>query len=74
MEARTDSDWEQLRIAHLSAMGETTAAMGATSTAELINSNSVGVGIYACSPGDSRFEAKFRHLAFQAATWEMHDH
>lgn len=74
IEARTDSDWEQLRIAHLSAMGETTAAMGATSTAELINSNSVGVGIYACSPGDSRFEAKFRHLAFQAATWEMHDH
>jgi regulation of enolase protein 1 (concanavalin A-like superfamily) len=73
IEARTDTDWEQLRIAHLSALGETTAVMGTTPSAQLTNCNSVGVGVYACSPGASQFGAKFRHLAFQVTTWEMHE-
>jgi regulation of enolase protein 1 (concanavalin A-like superfamily) len=73
VEARTDSSWEQLRIAHLSALGETTNQMGITPSDELLAGPSVGVGIYACSPGDSHFEAKFRQWQFSQTTWEMHE-
>lgn len=72
IEARTDSQWEQLRIAHLGALGETTTQTGITPSAELPAGPSVGVGIYACSPGDSHFEAKFRQLVFTPTKWDMH--
>lgn len=72
IEARTDSQWEQLRIAHLGALGETTMQSGRTPSAELPDGPSVGVGIYACSPGDSHFEAKFRHFEFSSTQWAEH--
>ena len=72
IEARTGSDWEQLRIAHLSALGETTPETGTTPSAALLPGPTVGVGIYACSPGDSHFEANFQQLTFSPSIWEMH--
>jgi len=72
IEARTDSQWEQLRIAHLGALGDTTVQMGSTPSAELLAGPSVGVGIYACSPGDSHFEAKFGQMVFTPTKWAMH--
>ncbi len=74
IEARTDTKWEQLRIAHLGVLGETTAEMGVTPSAGLVPGPSVGVGVYACSQEDSSFEAKFGELVFSTSTWEMHDH
>lgn len=73
IEARTDSSWEQLRIAHLSALGETTKQMGITSSDDLIAGPSVEVGIYACSPGNSQFEAKFRQWDFAPSLWAAHE-
>lgn len=75
VEARTDSSWEQLRIAHLSALGATTKQMGITPSDELLAGPSVEVGIYACSPGDSHFEAQFRKCQFSPTMLAMHvDH
>lgn len=73
IEARTDSSWEQLRITHLSALGETTKQMGITPSNELLTGPSVEVGIYACSPGNSQFEAKFRQWDFAPSLWAAHE-
>lgn len=73
IEARTESQWEQLRIAHLGVLGETTTQMGNTPSAELLMGPCIEVGIYACSPGDSHFEAKFGELAFSPTEWAMYD-
>lgn len=73
IEARTDTQWEQLRIAHLGALGETTSQTGSTPSAELPAGPSVGVGIYACSPGDSHFEATFKQWELSPTMWAMHE-
>ncbi len=73
IEARADTSWEQLRIAHLSALGETTKRMGITPSAELDSASSVAVGIYACSPGDSDFEATFKQWELSPTMWAMHE-
>lgn len=73
IEARTDASWEQLRIAHVSALGQTTKQMGITPSNEFLAGPSVGVGIYACSPGDSRFQATFSQWAFSPTIWAMHE-
>ena len=73
IEARTGSSWEQLRISHLSALGETTKQMGITRSDELLAGPSVEVGIYACSPGKSQFEAKFSQWACVPTIWAGHE-
>ncbi len=73
IEARTESSWEQLRIAHLGALGETTSQTGSTPSAELPAGPGVGVGIYACSPGDSHFEATFKQWELSPTMWAMHE-
>lgn len=62
--------WEQLRIFHLHRLGETTPAMGAAR--ELPDGPTVGIGVYACSPEDSSFEARFDRIHVQPSVWEPH--
>jgi hypothetical protein len=62
--------WEQLRIFHLHRLGETTAEMGAA--AALPEGPAVGIGVYACSPEDSSFEARFDHISVEPSIWQPH--
>lgn len=74
IEANTQNEWEQLRIAHLSVLGDTTLPMGQMAAHEIAipPAAKVAVGIYACSPGESSFEAHFSGLAFTPSCWEPH--
>jgi regulation of enolase protein 1 (concanavalin A-like superfamily) len=62
--------WEQLRIFHLHRLGETTEEMG--SAAVLPDGSTVGIGVYACSPEDSSFEAQFDQIRLQPSVWQPH--
>jgi regulation of enolase protein 1 (concanavalin A-like superfamily) len=63
--------WEQLRIFHLHDLGETTEAMGAAQASDLTGAP-VSLGIYACSPEDSSFEARFDRISVEPSTWAPH--
>jgi regulation of enolase protein 1 (concanavalin A-like superfamily) len=63
--------WEQLRIFHLHGLGETTEAMG-TAPATDLEAEPVSIGIYACSPEDSTFEARFDRISVEPSTWVPH--
>lgn len=70
-EAGTDGiHWEQLRIFHLHRLGETTADMGGA--AVLPDGPTVAIGVYACSPEDSSFEAQFDRIHLQPSVWQPH--
>lgn len=62
--------WEQLRIFHLHALGETTAPMGAATV--LPDGPAVGIGVYACSPEDSSFQARFDQIRVEPNVWQPH--
>ena len=72
IESSTDGEnFRQMRIFHLHALGETTAEMGrmeppAPATAP------APVGVYACSPVDSRFTASFSDISYQNCLWKAH--
>lgn len=63
--------WEQLRICHLGVLGETTLEMGAARAQDL-PAHRVEVGVYACSPGQSEFEARFSGLELIDSVWSPH--
>lgn len=71
LEARLDDIWEQLRIFHLSALGETTADI-AGATAGDIAAGSTAVGVYAASPEAGTFEARFDQIQLTQSTWQPH--
>ena len=62
--------WEPLRIFHLHRLGPTTPEMGAAK--ELADGPTVGIGVYACSPEQSSFTARFDHLSIAPSVWEPH--
>ena len=68
-----NEEWEQLRVAHLARLGETTQAMGAARPPHVEVSGSVGVGVYACSPGQSSFTAGFAHVHFGESVWPSYN-
>lgn len=70
--SRDGTAFEQMRICHLHALGETTNAMGAQTASEL-GAEPIQVGVYACSPEDSSFEAQFDNLTFCNSTWQPHE-
>ena len=67
----TGSAWEQLRVCHLHALGETTAHMGAAAAVDL-SAAALSLGVYACSPEESRFEAVFDSISIEPSTWPAH--
>ncbi len=72
VEAAADAvHWEQLRIFHLHRLGATTEQMG-QAPPDRLPSAPVSLGIYACSPGDSSFEARFDRLSLVPSIWQPH--
>jgi len=72
VEAGTDGQhWEQLRVFHLHELGETTQQMGESSPGS-VPPAPVSVGIYACSPGESSFEARFDRISLEPSQWQPH--
>lgn len=71
LEARTAQEWEQLRIFHVAALGDTDPGW-ASASADDIPAAPVRLGVYACSPEDSSFTARFDELGLQPSLWQPH--
>jgi len=72
LESALDGEhYAQMRVFHMALLGETTEAMGKANPA-LHPQHDVKFGIYACSPGDSSFTARFDKLGKTACQWEPH--
>lgn len=71
LEARTEDNWEQVRLFHLAALGATDPAW-AGHTPDEIPASSVRLGVYACSPEDSSFGARFDQIALEPSRWVAH--
>ncbi len=61
----------QMRIFHLHCLGETTEEMGQLDPPAPAE-RAVRFGLYACSPLDSSFEARFDRLALDVCRWRAH--
>jgi uncharacterized protein len=64
-------DFKQMRIFHLHALGETTAEMGKMNPPTPA-ALPVRFGLYACSPVNASFEARFDHWKFEDCAWLAH--
>lgn len=71
LEAKTQHSWEQLRVFHLSALGPTDPAW-ATLDPDAIPAAPISIGVYACSPEDSSFRARFDDLSLGPSRWTAH--
>ena len=72
IEYSLDGDsYRQMRIFHLDTLGETTEAMGKVNPPMPAN-NTVQFGIYACSPADSSFSARFTNFRLEPCRWLAH--
>jgi regulation of enolase protein 1 (concanavalin A-like superfamily) len=65
------ADFRQMRIFHLHILGETTAEMGRLDPPAPAR-QPVPFGLYACSPLESSFEARFDHLKLEDCLWKAH--
>lgn len=65
------TEFTQMRIFHLSALGETTKEMGKEDPPQT-PSSSAPIGFYACSPLDSSFTAEFDHVTLEPNRWKVH--
>ncbi|MDY6977762.1 MAG: DUF1349 domain-containing protein [Pseudomonadota bacterium] len=63
--------FKQMRIFHLHKLGETTAKMG-KSNPPMPASSVVSFGVYACSPLDSSFTARFTDMSLEPCSWLAH--
>ena len=64
--------YKQMRIFHLHALGETTEEMGKANP-PIPARNDIQFGIYACSPSDSSFSAKFTGIELESTRWLAHN-
>jgi regulation of enolase protein 1 (concanavalin A-like superfamily) len=72
IESCTDSqNFGQMRIFHLHCLGETTTEMGKRNP-PLPAKQSINFGLYACSPLDSSFKAKFSNFKMEGCAWRAH--
>ncbi|GAM57994.1 hypothetical protein JCM19231_2117 [Vibrio ishigakensis] len=63
--------FKQMRIFHLHKLGETTPEMG-KAMPPMPATNAVKFGVYACSPLQSSFTAKFSQMSLEPCKWEAH--
>lgn len=61
----------QMRVFHLHTLGETATAL-CDQPADRLPAAPVQLGVYACSPEESRFTARFDHIRIQPSTWQPH--
>ena len=64
-------NFKQMRIFHLHKLGITTAEMGKCSPSLSANAI-VNFGVYACSPLNSSFTAKFTDMNLEPCIWQAH--
>jgi regulation of enolase protein 1 (concanavalin A-like superfamily) len=64
-------DFRQMRIFHLHNLGETTAEMGKLDP-PMPPRQAVPFGLYACSPLQASFTARFEHFKLESCTWKAH--
>jgi len=69
--AAEDGEFSQMRVFHLHCLGETTAEMGGADP-PIAPARPVHFGLYACSPGDSRFEVHFDNFRLEPSIWMAH--
>lgn len=67
----TGEDFRQMRIFHLHRLGETTPEMG-KSDPPLPAQQPVRFGLYACSPLESSFTARFEEWKLEPCAWQAH--
>jgi regulation of enolase protein 1 (concanavalin A-like superfamily) len=71
VEASPDgTSWEQLRIFHLHALGDPDPDTAAPSPSR--SGSPVRIGVYACSPEESSFEARFDRITLEPSVWSPH--
>ena len=63
--------FSQMRIFHIHSLGETTCEMG-KATPPLSAKQPVKFGVYACSPVNSKFKAKFTNIKTEFCIWKAH--
>ncbi|WP_172779229.1 DUF1349 domain-containing protein [Vibrio cholerae] len=63
--------FNQMRIFHLHQLGETTIEMGKCNP-PLPTQKVVSFGVYACSPSESSFTAKFAEMSLEPCKWLAH--
>jgi len=61
----------QMRVFHMMLLGDTSLTMGKADP-PIKPEAVVEFGVYACSPGDSHFSAKFENLSRTECTWKPH--
>ena len=66
------TDFRQMRIFHLHCLGETSAEMGKLNPPSLPE-KPINFGLYACSPLNSSFTAKFDNFKFDQCLWKAHE-
>jgi hypothetical protein len=64
-------DYQQMRMFHLHSLGETTLEMGKLNPPAPAE-QPIPFGVYACSPLDSSFEARFDNLNLDQCMWMAH--
>jgi len=64
-------DYKQMRIFHLHCLGETTLEMGKLDPPAPAG-QTIPFGVYACSPLNSSFEARFDNLKLDDCLWMAH--
>lgn len=69
--SREGEPFAQMRVFHLHALGETTEEMGAADP-PLPAERPVRFGLYACSPEDSSFTARFSDFHLGPCAWKAH--
>lgn len=67
----TGTDFNQMRVFHLHNLGETTAEMGKLNP-PAPPAQPVSFGVYACSPLQSTFTARFDSFKIEECTWLAH--
>ena len=65
------NEFRQMRIFHMHKLGETTEEMGKLNP-PMSPEQSINFGLYACSPLNSSFTAKFEDLKFERCQWMAH--
>ena len=65
-------DFKQMRIFHLHCLGETSAEIGRLNH-PVPTEQPVRFGLYACSPLNSSFEARFENFIFENCLWMAHN-
>jgi len=69
--SETGENFRQMRVFHLHSLGETTLEMGRKDPPDP-PTKPVRSGLYACSPGDSRFKAVFSDFRLEDSRWRAH--